>query len=69
MLRARSPAEAFGELDWADLRGTRIGTCGMPAYGRAKLQLLMHSYELQRRLRLAGTQVDCFPVHPGAAAQ
>ena len=28
-------------------------------------QLLMFSYELQRRLRLKGAPVDVFAVHPG----
>jgi hypothetical protein len=29
---------------------------------------IMFSHELQRRLRLAGKDVDCFAVHPGEAA-
>lgn len=32
------------------------------------LQLLMFSYELQRRIRLQGAPMDVFAVHPGGCA-
>lgn len=32
------------------------------------LQLIMFTFELQRRLRLQGAPVDCFAVHPGKGA-
>jgi NAD(P)-dependent dehydrogenase (short-subunit alcohol dehydrogenase family) len=61
-----SQAEMFGSLDWSDMKGTARHSSGMPAYGRAKLSLLLFTLELQRRLRLAGAQVEAFAVHPGA---
>lgn len=60
-----SQAEMFGTIDWEDLRGTKLKTSGTPAYGRAKLMFLMFTFELQRRLRLAGAPVEAFAVHPG----
>ncbi len=50
-------------------QGSKLGTSGMPAYARSKLFQIMWSFELQRRLRLAGRDVDCFAVHPGACAR
>jgi NAD(P)-dependent dehydrogenase (short-subunit alcohol dehydrogenase family) len=55
----------FGSLDLDDMRGVKRHSSGMPAYGRAKLELLLFTFELQRRLRLAGAQVEAFAVHPG----
>jgi NAD(P)-dependent dehydrogenase (short-subunit alcohol dehydrogenase family) len=55
----------FGSLDFDDMKGVKCHTSGMPAYGRAKLELLLFTFELQRRLRLAGAQVEAFSVHPG----
>ncbi|KAF8068397.1 wwox [Scenedesmus sp. PABB004] len=59
----------FGALDLADMRGRKLGTSGIAAYGRAKvpggLSLLLFTLELQRRLRLAGAPVEAFAVHPG----
>lgn len=60
-----SQAEMFGSLDWSDMKGMSRQSSGMPAYGRAKLSLLLFTFELQRRLRLAGAQVEAFAVHPG----
>jgi len=62
---ADSPAEQAGTLDFDDPKGVKLGTSGIKAYGRAKLMLLLFTYELQRRLRLAGAPVEAFPVHPG----
>lgn len=60
-----SQAEMFGSLDWSDMKGVSRQSSGMPAYGRAKLSLLLFTFELQRRLRLTGAQVEAFAVHPG----
>lgn len=60
-----SMAEMFGKLDWDDLKGEKVGTSGMAAYGRSKLFLLMFSYELDRRLKLAGADVNVYATHPG----
>eukprot|EP00882_Tetradesmus_deserticola_P001704 GHRQ01001833.1.p1 GENE.GHRQ01001833.1~~GHRQ01001833.1.p1 ORF type:complete len:338 (+),score=132.53 GHRQ01001833.1:312-1325(+) len=62
-----SEAEAFGSLDWDDMKGVARHSSGMPAYSRAKLSLLLFTFELQRRLRLARAQVEAFAVHPGIA--
>jgi NAD(P)-dependent dehydrogenase (short-subunit alcohol dehydrogenase family) len=58
-------AEMFASLDWNDMKGVHRHTSGLPIYGRAKLSLLLFTLELQRRLRLAGAQVEAFAVHPG----
>ncbi|KIZ04624.1 dehydrogenase/reductase (SDR family) X chromosome-like protein [Monoraphidium neglectum] len=63
-----SPAEQFGRVDLSDIKGSKLGTSGMPAYGRSKAMQIMWSHELQRRLRLAGKDIDCFAVHPGIVA-
>eukprot|EP00882_Tetradesmus_deserticola_P032803 GHRQ01037392.1.p1 GENE.GHRQ01037392.1~~GHRQ01037392.1.p1 ORF type:complete len:126 (-),score=42.75 GHRQ01037392.1:110-487(-) len=47
------------------MKGVARHSSGMPAYSRAKLSLLLFTFELQRRLRLAGAQVEAFAVHPG----
>eukprot|EP00879_Flechtneria_rotunda_P013233 GHRR01013818.1.p1 GENE.GHRR01013818.1~~GHRR01013818.1.p1 ORF type:complete len:289 (+),score=68.67 GHRR01013818.1:453-1319(+) len=65
IINVSSPAEQFGTIDWHDMKGTQLGTSGIKAYGRAKLMLLMWTFELQRRLRLTGAPVDAFVVHPG----
>eukprot|EP00775_Hariotina_reticulata_P008233 gene8233-8423_t len=61
-------SEQAGTLDFDDPKGVKLGTSGIKAYGRAKLMLLLFTYELQRRLRLAGAPVEAFPVHPGVVS-
>lgn len=39
--------------------------CVLPTCYLLCLQLIMFSFELQRRLRLQGAPVDVFAVHPG----
>ncbi|KAI8469756.1 MAG: hypothetical protein J3K34DRAFT_469693 [Monoraphidium minutum] len=65
IINVSSPAEQFGRVDLTDIKGTKAGTSGMLAYGRSKAMQIMWNHELQRRLRLARKDVDCFAVHPG----
>ncbi len=38
-----SELEACGAMDWSDLKGQNLKTGGLPAYGRAKLFLLVRT--------------------------
>lgn len=38
IVNTSSPAEAFGAVDLSDIKGSRLGTSGMPAYGRSKVR-------------------------------
>lgn len=49
-LLPRSEAEIAGTLDWADPRGVDLGTSGIKAYGRAKLQVGTGQAHAQRHM-------------------
>jgi len=54
-----------GKLDLNDINGKHSsGGFGMAAYGRAKLALVLFTYELSRKLAGTGTTSNC--MHPGA---
>lgn len=62
IVNVASNAEALQPLDLDDLTFTR-GYSFTAAYGRAKLALVMHTYDLARRLD--GESVTVNAVHPG----
>ena len=61
-----SGMHARGEMDFDDLHGERSYK-KWDAYGQSKLANLLFAYELDRRLRAAGSSVKCIGVHPGYA--
>lgn len=56
-----SPAEAFGKLDWSNLKGDKYKDSGMVPYGTSKLYMMMLARELSTRV----PEVDFLCVHPG----
>ncbi|PLZ02909.1 short-chain dehydrogenase [Burkholderia sp. WAC0059] len=61
-----SIAHKQGRLDFDDLQSTRhYGP--MPAYRQSKLANLLFAFELDRRLRAAGSRVMSVAAHPGVA--
>ena len=63
-----SPAHRMGRLDLDDLNWERRGYRRWPAYAQSKLADLMFAFELDRRLRAAGSRVRSVAAHPGYAA-
>lgn len=63
-----STAHRMGKIDLDDLNWERRSYQRWPAYGQSKLANLLFTLELQRRLRLAGSEVRALAVHPGYAA-
>ncbi len=55
-----------GRIDFADLQSSRHYRRSA-AYGQSKLANLMFTYELQRRLTIAGAQTIALAAHPGTA--
>lgn len=56
-----------GSFDWTDLNWER-GYSAWPAYGRSKLANLYFAFELDRRLKLAGSAIRSVACHPGYAS-
>ncbi len=56
-----------GSFDWTDLNWER-GYSEWPAYCRSKLANLFFAFELQRRLKAAGSGVLSVACHPGYSA-
>jgi NAD(P)-dependent dehydrogenase (short-subunit alcohol dehydrogenase family) len=63
-----SGAHRAGRIDLADLNWRTRRYRRWAAYGQSKLADLMFSYELDRRLRRAGSVVRSVAAHPGYAA-
>lgn len=63
-----SGAHRAGRIDLADLNWERRRYRRWAAYGQSKLADLMFAYELDRRLRNAGSSVRSVAAHPGYAA-
>ena len=61
-----SIAHKQGKLHFDDIQATR-GYAPMPAYQQSKLADLMLSFELDRRLRAAGSSILSVAAHPGVA--
>lgn len=58
----------IGRIDLEDLNWERRAYSRFGAYAQSKLALLLFTYELQRRLRLAGSDKLAVAAHPGYAA-
>ncbi len=57
----------IGSFDWTDLNWER-GYGAWPAYGRSKLANLYFAFELDRRLKAAGSGIKSLSCHPGYAS-
>ncbi|MGI5222633.1 oxidoreductase [Nocardia sp. CA-290969] len=57
-----------GGIDFDDLDFAKSGYNPVKAYARAKLANLLFTFELERRLRRAGSAVRSMAAHPGYAA-
>ncbi|WP_395394632.1 oxidoreductase [Novosphingobium sp. BL-8A] len=62
-----SLAHRRGKIDWHDLDARRSYS-RYQRYGDSKLMNLLHMYELDRRLRAAGSPVTAVACHPGVAS-
>jgi NAD(P)-dependent dehydrogenase (short-subunit alcohol dehydrogenase family) len=58
----------LGRIDLDDLNWERRRYRPWPAYGQSKLANLLFAYELDRRLRAAGSRIGSFATHPGYAS-
>lgn len=63
-----SQAERMGRLDFSDLDWRRREYRNGRAYADSKLANLLFTYELDRRLREAGSDVRALAAHPGLVA-
>lgn len=68
IVNVASIAHQFARLPLADLNWERRAYNEWLGYGQSKLALLMHTYELDRRLRAAQMDVSAIAAHPGYAA-
>jgi NAD(P)-dependent dehydrogenase (short-subunit alcohol dehydrogenase family) len=67
VVNVSSGAHRFGRIDFEDLQGERkYGR--WRAYGQSKLANLLFTFELDRRLRAAGSTVSSLAAHPGYSA-
>jgi len=62
-----SGAHRMGRINFDDLQGER-GYGRWRAYGQSKLANLLFAFELERRLRAAGSAIRSLAAHPGYAA-
>lgn len=62
-----SLAHRRGHIDWDDLDAHRSYSRSK-RYGDSKLMNLLHMYELDKRLRAAGSRVTAVACHPGVAS-
>ncbi len=62
-----SVAHTWGRIDWDDLNAHK-GYRRWPRYSMSKLANLLFLFELDRRLRAAGSPVTAVGCHPGFAA-
>src|SRR6185295_7628070 len=62
-----SGAHRMGRIDFEDLQKKRRYS-RWRAYGQSKLANLLFAFELDRRLRAAGSSISSLAAHPGYAA-
>ncbi|MFB2581756.1 SDR family NAD(P)-dependent oxidoreductase [Herbiconiux sp. P15] len=62
-----SISHEFFRLDLNDLQSTQGRFRGFRTYGRSKLAVMTFGFELDRRLRVAGSSVSSLVAHPGFA--
>ena len=67
IVNTSSNAHHMGEPDFGDLHAERSYS-RWQRYGASKLANLLHTYELDRRLRAKGSHVISAAAHPGATA-
>ncbi|HEY6334068.1 MAG TPA: oxidoreductase [Blastocatellia bacterium] len=75
LLRAPAPrivtvssmAHRTGRMDFSDLQSAKHYR-PWTAYGQSKLANLLYAFELQRKIKAAGTRLDSLAAHPGYSA-
>lgn len=67
IVQVSSIAHKFGRMKFDDLMFTS-GYTPSVAYGQSKLANIIFAFELNRRLRDAGSKVSAYAVHPGYSA-
>jgi NAD(P)-dependent dehydrogenase (short-subunit alcohol dehydrogenase family) len=68
IITVSSIAHRGGRMDFSNLQFERKGSYSpQQAYGRSKLANLHFGYELDRRLKLANSEIKSIVVHPGVA--
>ncbi len=66
IVNTSSNAHKVGKVDFDDLNAEK-GYSAMRQYGLSKLANLLHTYELDRRLKAKGSKVLSVAVHPGGS--
>ncbi len=66
IVNTSSNAHKAGEIDFDDVRAER-GYSSIGRYSMSKLANLLHTYELDRRLRAAGAPTLAVAAHPGGS--
>jgi len=66
IVNVSSTAHKFGKINFDDLNSERSYS-KWAAYGQSKLANMLFTYELNRRMRLAGKQTKVMASHPGYA--
>jgi len=68
IVNVASDAHQMTSLDFDDLQNERGYGTGMAAYGESKLENIIFTYELARRLEAEGANVTANALHPGLVA-
>ncbi|MEL6535298.1 MAG: oxidoreductase [Bacteroidota bacterium] len=68
IVNVSSLAHKRGDMDWDNLMfNDGAEYTPMRAYGRSKLENLLFTYELQRRIKAAGLDIEALAAHPGGS--
>jgi len=65
IVNVSSDAHQMASIDWDDLQNSKSYGTGMAAYGESKLENILFTYELARRLDAEGANVTANALHPG----